>query len=196
MLELHVKKPGRPVSIDKKVITKKCLEFYSNNGIDNKSFNDVIKYAGVSKGTIYRLYGNEDSLQKSVLTEYFNTTMKERLTYWSDFTVREFIMDVTSGLITNRYKPCLYFRAKMRKYKLGRETRRFIGMVDNKLQAAYISILRNDLIKKNKEIRAQDIKDLADFLINSIATIHVLRLNNSPHKLLSSFSKKLLNNFN
>ena len=42
-------KAGRPVTIDKNRITKKCLEFYLLNGIDNQSFNNVIKYAGVSK---------------------------------------------------------------------------------------------------------------------------------------------------
>ena len=42
-------KAGRPVTIDKNSITKKCLEFYLLNGIDNQSFNNVIKYAGVSK---------------------------------------------------------------------------------------------------------------------------------------------------
>ena len=53
-------RPGRPITISKQTITKKCLEFYLLNGIDNQSFNNVIKHAGVSKGSIYRLYGSED----------------------------------------------------------------------------------------------------------------------------------------
>ena len=196
MFQLFVKKPGRPVSIDKAVITKKCLEFYWTNGIDNKSFNEVIKYAGVSKGSIYRLYGNEDSLQKNVLNEYFNTSIKEKLSYWSELTVKELIMDVTSGLITNKYKPCLFYRSKVEKYKLGPKTKRFIGIVDNRLQTAYISLVKKDLIKKDKKFTNQDAIDFADFLINSISTLHLLKLNNAPHKLLLSFSKKLLSHFN
>ena len=72
MLKIFRKKPGRPVSIDKKTITEKCLDFYWSNGIDNNSFNEIIKHTGVSKGSIYRLYGSEDSLQKNVLMEYYN----------------------------------------------------------------------------------------------------------------------------
>ena len=73
------RKSGRPVSISKHTITKKCLDFYLLNGIDNQSFNNVIKYTGVSKGSIYRLYGNEDSLQKSALVEYYKTVITQRL---------------------------------------------------------------------------------------------------------------------
>ena len=70
-------RPGRPVSISKSKITKKCLDFYILNGIDNQSFNNVIKHAGVSKGSVYRLYGSEDSLQKTVLKEYYEIYVKD-----------------------------------------------------------------------------------------------------------------------
>ena len=43
-------KLGRPVTLNKQTVTKKCLDFYIDFGIDNKSFNEVIRYAGVIKG--------------------------------------------------------------------------------------------------------------------------------------------------
>ena len=195
MLQIFKKKPGRPISIDKVVITKKCLDFYWINGIDNKSFNEVIKYAGVSKGSIYRLYGSEDSLQKNVLNEYFNFSIKEKLKVISRSTVKELIMEITSGLITNKHRPCLFYRSKVEKYKLGLKARRCIEKIENKIQISYINLIKDDFKKRDMKLTTQEALDLADFLINSISTLHLLKLNNAHHKLLLVFSKKLIKHF-
>ena len=92
MIKFFNKKPGRPTTINKEIITSRCLEFYWTNGIDNNSFNEVIKHAGVSKGSIYRLYGSEDILQKNVLLKYYDTVMKDRLRRQSKSTLKDYVM--------------------------------------------------------------------------------------------------------
>ena len=46
-------------------------------------------------------------------------------------------MDVTSGLISNRYKVCLYHRSRIEKYKLGKETRSYLSKIETKIEDAY-----------------------------------------------------------
>ena len=195
MLQIFKKKPGRPISLNKVTITKKCLDFYWINGIENKSFNEVIKYAGVSKGSIYRLYGSEDSLQKNVLNEYFKFSIKDRLEFISRTTVKELIMEITSGLITNKLRPCLFYRSKVEKYKLGSKAKRCIEKIESKIQISYVNLIKDDFKIRNMTLTTQEALELADFLINSISTLHILKLNNAPHKILLVFSKKLIKHF-
>ena len=141
------------IAINKNTITRKCLDFYILNGIDNQSFNNVIKHAGVSKGSVYRLYGSEDSLQRTVLKEYYEIFVKDRLLEFkkSKSTLKDIIMDITSGLISNRYKACLYHRSRMEKYKLGKLTRDFITKIDKEIYLAYEEVVKKELVIRKKE---------------------------------------------
>ena len=187
-------KPGRPVSIDKKAITKKCLDFYLLNGIHNQSFNNVIKHAGVSKGSIYRLYGSEDNLQQSALSEYYNIYIKDRLLNHKtkEVTLKSLIMDITSGLISNRYKVCLYHRSRMEKYKLGKLTKNFISKIEVEIEENYKQILRKELAKNKEKYSNNRINEIVSFILNGITTLNLLKLNRSSHKFILSYSNMLL----
>ena len=187
-------KPGRPVSISKETITKRCLDFYLLNGIDNQSFNNVIKHAGVSKGSIYRLYGSEDSLQKSAMVEYYKTVIKEMLVGFKsqENTLKKIIMDITSGLISNRYKTCLYHRSRMEKYKLGRETRKYIYKIDAEIEKTLEEVTTKEFSKRNRKLKTSEIKDIVNFLVNGITTLNLLKLNRSSHKLMLSFANMMI----
>ena len=187
-------KPGRPISISKETITKRCLDFYLLNGIDNQSFNNVIKHAGVSKGSIYRLYGSEDSLQKSAMVEYYKTVIKEMLEAFKsqENTLKKIIMDITSGLISNRYKTCLYHRSRMEKYKLGRETRKYIYKIDAEIEKTLEEVTTKEFFKRNRKLKTSEIKDIVNFLVNGITTLNLLKLNRSSHKLMLSFANMMI----
>ena len=50
-------------------------------------------------------------LQKSAMVEYYKTVIKNMLVgFKSQENTLKIIMDITSGLISNRYKTCLYHR--------------------------------------------------------------------------------------
>ena len=187
-------KPGRPVSISKETITRRCLDFYLLNGIDNQSFNNVIKHAGVSKGSIYRLYGSEDSLQKSAMVEYYKTVIKNMLVGFKskENTLKKIIMDITSGLISNRYKTCLYHRSRMEKYKLGRETRRYIYKIDAEIEKTLEEVTTKEFSKRSRKLKISEIKDIVNFLVNGITTLNMLKLNRSSHKLMLSFANMMI----
>ena len=187
-------RPGRPVSISKSIITKRCLDFYILNGIDNQSFNNVIKHAGVSKGSVYRLYGSEDSLQKTVLKEYYEIYVKDRLLGFkkSKSTLKNIIMDITSGLISNRYKSCLYHRSRMEKYKLGKLTRNFITKIDKEFYTAFEDIVKKEMILRKKKLNNLYILDIVNTVVNGITTLNLLKLNKTQHKLILSYSNMLI----
>ena len=196
MLSYSIKKnkAGRPVTIDKNSITKKCLDFYLLNGIDNQSFNNVIKYAGVSKGTIYRLYGSEDALQKAVLVEYYNSFIKERLLKFKSKreSLKKIIMDVTSGLISNRYKVCLYHRSRIEKYKLGKETRSYLSKIETKIEDAYNIITKYQFSLNNRKYDEAEISNIISFLLNGITTLNLLKLNKNSHKIILGYANTLI----
>jgi AcrR family transcriptional regulator len=189
----YKRKSGRPVSISKHIITKKCLDFYLLNGIDNQSFNNVIKYTGISKGSIYRLYGNEDSLQKSALVEYYQTVITKRLKEFNskDATLKNIIIDITSGLISNRYKTCLYHRSRVVKYKLGKEVKKIILKIDGDMKKTLKVIVKKEFYERKKEINNHEINEIVDFILNGITTIHIMKLNNNSHKSVLSFANTI-----
>ena len=194
-MKLFDRKPGRPVTINKEKITEKCLDFYWTNGIDNNSFNEVIKYAGVSKGSIYRIYGSEDVLQKSVLSKYYETVVNKRIKLHSKNSIKKYVMAITSSLITNKSKPCLFYRTKTEKYKLGPVTKKFLGKMESNVKKGYIDMIKNDFQLKNKKINDLEVVEMADFLINSMSTLTLIKLNTNSHKSLLSYSKYLVKQF-
>ena len=195
MMKLFERKPGRPVTINKEKITERCLEFYWTNGIDNNSFNEVIKYAGVSKGSIYRIYGSEDVLQKSVLSKYFETVVNKRIKIHSKDSIKKYVMAITSSLITNKSKPCLFYRTKTEKYKLGPVTRKFLGKMEGDVKKSYINMIKKDFKLNNKKISEVDVIEMADYLINSMSTLTLIKLNTNSHKSVLNFSKYLVKQF-
>ncbi len=187
-------KPGRPVSLSKETITRRCLDFYLLNGIDNQSFNNVIKHAGVSKGSIYRLYGSEDSLQKSAMVAYYKTVIKNMLLGFKskETTLKKIIMDITSGLISNRYKACLYHRSRMEKYKLGRETRKYIYKIDIEFEKTLEEVTTREFSQRKRNLKNTEIKGVVNFLLNGVTTLNLLKLNRSSHKLMLSFANMMI----
>ena len=61
---------GRPTTITQDSVASHCLELYWKKGIHNVTYNEVIKYSRVSKGTVYNLFKSEDELQAKTLEVY------------------------------------------------------------------------------------------------------------------------------
>ena len=61
---------GRPVSLNRENVSEVCRNIYWKQGINNISYNDVIKTSGLSKGSFYKLFYNEDDLQAETLKTY------------------------------------------------------------------------------------------------------------------------------
>ena len=61
---------GRPVSLNRRNVSEVCMNIYWKQGIKNISYNDVIKTSGLSKGSFYKLFNNEDDLQAETFKVY------------------------------------------------------------------------------------------------------------------------------
>ncbi len=68
---------GRPRTITQDSIASQCLELYWNKGIHNVTYNEVIKYSRISKGTVYNLFKSEDELQAKTLECYEKKFLNE-----------------------------------------------------------------------------------------------------------------------
>ena len=101
-------------------------------------------------------------------------------------------MNITSGLISNSQKTCLYHRSRMEKYKLGKETREYLNKIDNEIKKTYKMVITRELKIKKKKFNSIEIADVVNFMINGITTLNLLKLNNSSHKLVLSYAKLLL----
>ena len=63
---------GRPISLNRYNVSETCLHIYWKQGINNISYNDVIKTSKYAKGSFYKLFTNEDDLQSETLINYRN----------------------------------------------------------------------------------------------------------------------------
>jgi AcrR family transcriptional regulator len=61
-------KKGRVIS--RNMIKKKAVELFVKKGVDNTSVNDIVKTAGIAKGTFYLYYKNRDDLINDVFEKY------------------------------------------------------------------------------------------------------------------------------
>ena len=60
----------RPRTITQDSIANQCLELYWDKDIHSVTYNEVIKYSRVSKGTVYNLFKSEAELQAKTLECY------------------------------------------------------------------------------------------------------------------------------
>lgn len=69
------KKRGRPQKLRRDHVVSVALESYWASGPTQVSVNEICKRAHVSKPGLYREFGNEDGLKRSVLDAYCDTVL-------------------------------------------------------------------------------------------------------------------------
>ena len=127
--------------------------------------------------------------------EYYNHYIKERLNTIDDITIKEYLMNVTSVLITNKLRPCLFHRSKAEKYKLGPKTKKYVDLLETKVKSNYAKLIREDFKRSKKKDKKLEISALADFLMNCMTTLTLLKVNSNSHKSLLNFSKYIIRHF-
>lgn len=172
---LHMKKIGRPQSIKRIDILDKCVEKYWEVGIDNISFNNIIKYSCVSKSTIYRLFGDEDDLQYYSLKHYYENIIKEWHTIIEEHKdVNTLIDEYLTGIVEGKHTPCLYNKSIMVKKNLGKRSINLLDTIDKSYKKSwYIAIKKSS----NKNLDDKHLKSLAAFIAAQVALINTLKQN-------------------
>ena len=77
--QINIIKKGRPKTIDLERIKNVAMVNYWSDGPTNVSLNEICFKAKISKPGLYREFGGEDGLMKSVLLLYKNTLIQQIL---------------------------------------------------------------------------------------------------------------------
>ncbi|MCP4134202.1 MAG: TetR/AcrR family transcriptional regulator [bacterium] len=63
--------------ISRDMIKECAVQLFTEKGVENSSVNDIVKMAGIAKGTFYLYYQNKDDLINSVFDGYSDDFFKE-----------------------------------------------------------------------------------------------------------------------
>ena len=128
-------KKGRPKTIDLERIKNVAMINYWSDGPTNVSLNEICFKAKISKPGLYREFGGEDGLMKSVLLLYKNTLIQQIL----DLLKLEKTFDETLDLliafvIGNKdeehiKKGCLLAKFRQSREKFGEKTQEQIDII-------------------------------------------------------------------
>ena len=69
-------KRGRPKTLDRNQILQTALLAYWSSGPTNVSISDICSMTGASKPGVYREFGSDDGLKKSVLETYYDLAVQ------------------------------------------------------------------------------------------------------------------------
>lgn len=170
---------GRPTCLSRRNVSEVCMNIYWKQGINNISYNDVIKTSKLSKGSFYKLFKNEDDLQAETLNTYINhvNTLFDKLGNAEDlFHMMSLLKD---WKFDNNLKYCYFFISYLDKYRMGKKTK---NMID-KIELKYRLMLKKISIKHTEKYKLQNsninINQLVNFILNSIALISLLYRNKS-----------------
>jgi len=140
--QINIIKKGRPKTIDLERIKNVAMINYWSDGPTNVSLNEICFKAKISKPGLYREFGGEDGLMKSVLLLYKNTLIQQIL----DLLKLEKTFDETLDLliafvIGNKdeehiKKGCLLAKFRQSREKFGEKTQEQIDII---LRERYLS---------------------------------------------------------
>ena len=132
---INIIKKGRPKTIDLERIKNVAMINYWSDGPTNVSLNEICFKAKISKPGLYREFGGEDGLMKSVLLLYKNTLIQQIL----DLLKLEKTFDETLDLliafvIGNKdeehiKKGCLLAKFRQSREKFGEKTQEQIDII-------------------------------------------------------------------
>ena len=133
--QINIIKKGRPKTIDLERIKNVAMINYWSDGPTNVSLNEICFKAKISKPGLYREFGGEDGLMKSVLLLYKNTLIQQIL----DLLKLEKTFDETLDLliafvIGNKdeehiKKGCLLAKFRQSREKFGKKTQEQIDII-------------------------------------------------------------------
>jgi hypothetical protein len=171
---------SRPKNINKIAVLDRCVQKYWREGINKVSFNNIVKYSGVSKSTIYRLFEDEDGLQFNSMKHYYKTYIKKwHVIIETQENIYMFINDFLTQIANGTLKPCLYNKSIMEKNGLGIKGIKLLNTIEKKFTNSwYIAI------SKSSNMKVNDSKDLAIFIASQVSLITTLKVNQVSEKEL------------
>jgi AcrR family transcriptional regulator len=110
------------------------------------SINAVCQMAGISKPSLYRVFGSEDGFNRSVLDRYAEQVLSEM---FAILQAGKGLRETLDALIDfasaspRMETGCLFYKMRAGKHRLGPETRARVEEIDATGRAAYVAFLRD-----------------------------------------------------
>tara|TARA_B100000886_G_C20313114_1_gene444729 strand:+ start:116 stop:724 length:609 start_codon:yes stop_codon:yes gene_type:complete len=182
---------GRPASLSRTIIAEVCLNIYWKNGINNISYNDVIKLSKLSKGSFYKLFKNEDDLKAQTLITYNSDINKifDKMRKVED--LYQMMTLLKEHKFQNNLKYCYFFTTYMEKYKLGSKTIKTISKIETKYKSLLSKVTKKHIEKYNINRNIIKINEIVNFIFNSVALISLLHRNKSNKYNINLYKNSL-----
>ena len=184
---------GRPISLNRYKISEVCLDIYWKKGINNISYNDVIKTSKLSKGSYYKLFVNEDDLHCETLITYGRNNDVNLL--YKEINNAEDLFQLLSThknwKFKNGMEHCYFFSAYLEKYRLGIKTRKIISNTERKYKLLLSRITKKHIEKYDIKKSDVNINQIANFVFNGLVLINLLHRNKSSKASINSYKKSL-----
>ena len=182
---------GRPVSLNRRNASEACMYAYWSSGITNISYNDVIKSSKLSKGSIYKLFNNEDDLQAETLTYYtkYDNLIFDQIRNAED--LFQFMKMMNDYKFSNNMKYCYFMISYTERYKVGKKTRAIINKIANNVKKILNDVIKKHLEKHcNKKNKIKTIK-LANYIFNTLTFIMLLQRNKVSDSEINMYKETL-----
>ena len=147
---------GRPVSLNRKNVSEVCRNIYWKQGVNNISYNDVIKTSGLSKGSFYKLFNNEDDLQAETLKTYNKhvNSLYDKLEEVED--LFQMLSVLKNWKFNNNFKYCYFFVSYLEKYRMGKKTKNTLNKIEFKYRQLLNKVCKKHIIMNKKQIEFRD----------------------------------------
>lgn len=176
-------------------IILKCMNKYWEKGINNFSFNEIIYHSGVSKPSVYRLIGDENTLKSKSIILYYENIIKKNHDIIENFPnfynfIYKTLVNVEKkkdGLADHDKGLCYFQKTRIIKYRCDKKIRLVIDQIDKKFINSY-KILINKSKARNQLNKSLDTEYLAQITYNNI-TFFINTILNSPYQKNISYRK-------
>ena len=183
---------GRPISLNRYNVSEACLHIYWKKGINNISYNDVIKASKLSKGSYYKLFDNEDDLHSETLINYRDNDvnlLRHKLINAED--LFEILSIHKNWKFKNGMRHCYFFAAYLEKYRLGIKTRKTISNTEKKYKLLLSKITKKHIEKYDIKNSDVNINHIVNFVFNGFVIINLLHRNKSSKANINSYQRSL-----
>ena len=180
---------GRPISLNRTNLSKACLDIYWSNGINNISYNDVIKSSSLSKGSFYKLFINEDDLQAETLNYYMNNTTLIFNEIGKAEDLFQLLKVMNNWKFAKNMKYCYFLITCTERHNVGKRTRYVIDKITKKNKKILNKVAEKHIRKYN--INSINIINLVNYLFNNFILISVLYRNKFSISEITAYKETL-----
>jgi AcrR family transcriptional regulator len=134
---------GRPKTLDRDQILQTALMTYWSKGPTNVSISDICSMTGASKPGVYREFGSDDGLKKSVLETYHGLAVQPLIDLLEEDQTTWDAIDALVGFMTQDHtalgipQGCLFVMMRAHAHQLGPSTCEKLHEVRCKLLNAF-----------------------------------------------------------